>query len=554
MKILQGLWTHKPLPRMWVLIALALWLVTFGNWPLWREVASLGHLGDLTEILYAAGLGVIVMGLTTMLLGLLCWPGTHMVVVAFFLLASAFASYFMATYHVVIDSTMMTNVLQTDLRESRDLMSWQLLGAVMGVAVLPFAWYWRVRPSPVKWTVMVKQNLALVVGGFAITILALVLTFQSFASLMRNHTHVRYLVNPLNSLWSLGVVASEPFQQRNQTLQPLGRDAALAAPRTENAKPPLLVLVVGETARSTNFAVNGYGRPTTPHLSRLAGLGEIASFTNAWSCGTSTATSLPCMFSHLGKDKFEALDSPSENLLDVLHHAGLAVIWVDNQSGCKGLCERVVQHDTAALKEPAVCAGGQCLDEIMLRDLDAQIAALPQERRAKGLVVVLHQMGSHGPAYFKRSPPAQKAFQPECTTNVLKDCTREGLVNAYDNSIVYTDHFLNQVMQWQKARGNKNAMAMVYLSDHGESLGENNLYLHGLPYAIAPDHQKRIPWVTWVSKDFQDRRGVSQTCVNQIGNQRVSHDNLFHSVLGLLNVSTKVYQAPLDLYAPCAKP
>lgn len=553
MQLFKWFGDRRPVSRYWVLIGIALWMSVFGNWALWRELLQLGYLSDSTELFYAAGLGVMIASLSIVLMGCLCWPGTQSVVVAFLLLATALGSYFMTTYHVVIDSTMMTNVVQTDLRESRDLMSWRLLFVVMVLAVLPYLVFWRIRPKRTTFFHLFKQNLALVVGGIAVTALVVVLTFQSFASLMRNHTHVRYLVNPLNSLWALGVVVSKPFANGNTSIEPVGRDATLHNPRSPKAKPPLLVLVVGETARSTNFGINGYKRPTTPHLSQLASKGELSTFTNVWSCGTSTATSLPCMFSPLGKDQFEAQDTPTENLLDVVYHAGLAVVWIDNQSGCKGVCARIAQRQTASIEHPQLCRDGQCLDEIMLTELDASIAQLPPDRVAKGVVVVLHQMGSHGPAYSKRSPEALKQFQPECTTNVLKDCTNDGLINAYDNSIVYTDHFLNSIIQWQKERRHTRAMAMLYVSDHGESLGENNLYLHGLPYAIAPDHQKRVPWVTWLSQEFQERRGLTQACINQIGNRRISHDNLFHSVLGLLNISSLVYKAPLDVYATCAQ-
>ena len=260
------------------------------------------------------------------------------------------------------------------------------------------------------------------------------------------------------------------------------------------------------------------------------------------------------MFSPLGKEKYEARTGPTENLLDVLQRAGMAVLWVDNQSGCKGVCARVASSETTQGQDPQHCATGECLDEIMLQGLDEKIAALGQERWSKGVVVVLHQMGSHGPAYYKRSPPFAKKFLPECTTNILQDCKRQEVVNAYDNSIVYTDHLLSQVIAWQKARQNDMSMAMLYVSDHGESLGENNLYLHGLPYAIAPDVQKRVPWVTWLSPQFQQQRGLAQSCLNQLPERRLSHDHLFHSVLGLLNVQTQAYQPGLDAYAACVKP
>jgi lipid A ethanolaminephosphotransferase len=160
-------------------------------------------------------------------------------------------------------------------------------------------------------------------------------------------------------------------------------------------------------------------------------------------------------------------------------------------------------------------------------------------------------MGSHGPAYYKRVPDAFKKFQPECKSNALQECSREQVVNSFDNTILYTDHFLGQAIQWLKKSETTSAPAMLYVSDHGESLGENNLYLHGLPYRVAPDVQKRVPWITWWSPQFEKQTGLSRTCLQNKVQMPLTHDNYFHSVLGLLNVSTADYQAKLDVHADC---
>ena len=258
------------------------------------------------------------------------------------------------------------------------------------------------------------------------------------------------------------------------------------------------------------------------------------------------------MFSHLGRDGFESRKANYESLIDVLHHAGLAVLWVDNQAGCKGVCERIGEVRTTALQDPVLCPGGECLDPIMLKDLDQRLADLPAEQRRRGTVVVLHEMGSHGPAYFKRSAPALKKFQPECTSTNLQECTQEQVVNAYDNSIVQTDQFLDSVLNWLSDQSDKAQTAMIYVADHGESLGENNIYLHGLPYSIAPDVQKHVPWITWLSPAMQARTHVTTGCLQQdLAQRRVTHDNYFHSVLGLMDVQTGAYSPALDMFAGC---
>jgi lipid A ethanolaminephosphotransferase len=371
---------------------------------------------------------------------------------------------------------------------------------------------------------------------------------------MRNQKHVRYLLNPLNSLYAIGQIATKPLRHGPQPLQAIGQDAKLGASYASNSKPPLLMIVVGETARAANFSFNGYTRQTTPQMAKIAQTDNFVYWKDAWSCGTNTAASLPCMFSHLGKEAFEDSKARHEGLLDILQRAGLAVLWLDNQSGCKGVCDRVANASTAQSKVPQHCSTGECHDLVMLHDLDARIAALPADQRAKGVVVVMHQMGSHGPAYFKRVPPEFKTFQPECITNNLSECTREQITNSYDNTLLYTDQLLASSISWLKSKEPSSRSAMIYVSDHGESLGEKGIYLHGLPYAIAPDEQKHIPWLNWFSSEFAATKKLDVACLQQNASQRITHDNLFHSVLGLLDIKTSLHNPKLDVYAPCLKP
>lgn len=536
----------------WVVVLVSVWLATACNVPLWREVATLPGQGSLRGWGFALAFALIVAGGNAALLSLLAWRFTLKPVVTLLLLMAAFGAYFMMAYGIVIDASMLTNALQTDMRESSDLLSWRMPVTVLALAAPPLLWLY---PRPVRRLGALRHlghNALLLLAALAVTVGSLVLVFQDFSSTMRNHTKLRYLINPLNSVYALGRIGTQALNPQNHTLQPLGRDAQLGASYAAQTQPPLLVLVLGETGRSVNFALNGYARPTTPLLSART---DLASARNAWSCGTSTAASLPCMFSHLGRAQFDGGAAPYENLLDVLQHAGLAVLWVDNQSGCKGVCDRVNYANTSTDKDPALCPGGECLDPILLKDLDARIAALPAEQRQRGTVVVLHQMGSHGPAYYKRSAPALKKFQPECTSSALQECTQQQVVNAYDNSIVATDQFLDSTINWLKTHTDKAQTAMIYVADHGESLGENNIYLHGLPYAIAPDVQKNVPWITWLSPAMQARSGVATPCLQKdLSERHITHDGYFHSVLGLMDVRTNAYQPEQDIYATCRAP
>jgi lipid A ethanolaminephosphotransferase len=360
------------------------------------------------------------------------------------------------------------------------------------------------------------------------------------------------MVNPLNSVYALARVGQRGGAKAAAPPPlPIAADAHVLA-RQAGAKPPLLMLVIGETARADHVGANGYARATDAAGAALG----IISFGQVTACGTSTAASLPCMFSHLGRDAFMARDNDYRNLLDVLQQAGLAVLWLDNQAGCKGLCDRV-PHAFAHEVPPGVampsglCEGNECFDEALLIGLDQRLAALPAHQRERGVVLVLHQMGSHGPAYFKRSPPQRKPYQPECTSTALQQCAPGTLVNAYDNSIAYTDHVLAQAVGWLTTQGQTYTPMLLYVSDHGESLGENNLYLHGLPLSIAPRAQTHVPMLLWLPPRAEATLGASADCLRALHDRAFSHDHLFHTVLGLVGVGSNVYRSELDVVHSC---
>lgn len=534
-----------PTRLLWVLCA---WLVTVGNLPLWL---ALGQLPELS----AARLGLLVPLLSGILgtalaalLGLLVWPRWLKPVGLVLLLTVTSSSYFMLSYGVVIDPTMVANTLQTDAREVRDLLSLNMLGALLVGVVLPGVWWWRQPVRRVPGLRLAWQQSALSLLAVLLSAGLFWLAFQDLASLMRNHKPLRYMINPFNTLYALGRASVGQAAQAQTPLQPLGLDAQAATASGPDAA-PLIVLVVGETARAANFGLQGYERDTTPRLRALQAQGDLVYFSNVSSCGTNTQTSVPCMFSHLGRTDFSDNRDRHENVLDVLQRAGLAVLWLDNQSGCKGVCERVPNASTRSLDVPDWCHDGECHDEIMLHGLKERLAELPAERRAKGTVVVLHQMGSHGPAYYLRTPAAHKAFTPECASNTLQNCDPAALRNSYDNTIRYTDHFLAQTVAWLQQQHQPGAL--LYLSDHGESLGENGLYLHGMPYAMAPSEQTHVPMLTWLSPAFQQQRGVTADCLRPQAGQALSHDHLFHSLLGLSGVQTQVRQPALDIFGAC---
>jgi lipid A ethanolaminephosphotransferase len=539
-----------------LILVVSIWLATVGNFALWQELIRLPEMNDLRALRFGVSFVLLIAALTCISMSVLCWPWTRKPVISVFLLTAALGGYFMVSYGVVIDSAMMINVLQTDLRESRDLISWKMLLTVVLFALLPIWWLWRTQVKRLNVLRQIGHNALLFLFGIVLALLAVLPNYQDFASTMRNNIQLRFLINPLNSFYALGDVLFAPIQHGTSATTPIGVDAKLGATHYVQSKAPLLVLVVGETARSGNFGINGYEKETTPSLGQLQKnmdkTGSLTSFNNVWACGTSTATALPCMFSHLDKLAYDDNRDNLESLVDVLQRAGMAVIWLENQSGCKGVCDRIPRVSTGKLADPTYCDTGECFDEIMLSKLTERLAEFPLERLRNGIVVIMHQMGSHGPAYYKRVPEAFKKFQPECRTNTLQDCTRAQVTNAYDNTILYTDYFLDAVIKFLKDKKPYAHTAMIYVADHGESLGENNIYLHGLPYVIAPDVQKKVPWINWLSNDFLQRNGINSECLKAKKSSRLSHDNYFHSVLGLLDIQTAVYKPELDVYASCS--
>jgi lipid A ethanolaminephosphotransferase len=368
------------------------------------------------------------------------------------------------------------------------------------------------------------------------------MNFQTLSALMRNQKEIRYLLTPGNYLVAMvNVLTTETATARTARI-PLGTDAKLAASWSGRTKPVVLILVVGETARAANWGLNGYDRQTTPELSSL----EIINFPQVTSCGTNTEVSVPCMFSPFGrKDYDEKKIRQHESLLHVLEHSGIKTIWRDNQSGCKGVCDGLEFQQAGRQPNDTLCNGERCLDEILLDRLEDEL-----KRNQRNVVIVLHQLGNHGPAYSQRYPERFKRFTPTCDEADLGKCKRDQIVNSYDNALLYTDHILAETVQ-RLSRQTTHDAAMIYVSDHGESLGEGGFYLHGLPYAIAPKEQTRVPMVAWMSRSFAATFGIDLACMKSEAQKPVSHDYLFHSVLGLLQVNTKVYDPAYDLFTRC---
>lgn len=486
---------------------------------------------------------VMVTALQFILLSILINRWTAKPVLALLILFTTVATYFMQKYGIYMDSAMIRNTLQTDMKETRDLLAWDMLPHLASHAVIPLLLLWRTTiitpPLAQSWY---RRPLALLIA-LTVTAGSLFTISRQFVPLIREHKEIRYLVTPGNYLYALTKVAAARSQEIAATKIAIGMDAKTVPTGALPRKPTLLVIVLGETARAANWGLNGYARQTTPELART----NVINFPDVSSCGTNTETSVPCMFSIYGKRHYdETAIHESESLLNVIQHAGLRVLWRDNQSGCKGVCSGVEAQGAPFSPNDPSCHGTTCMDEALLSGLAGEI-----DKTSGDLVVVLHQMGNHGPAYFERYPAAFRRFTPTCDTSDLGQCSQEQVINTYDNALLYTDHVLAKTIAFLKATTASHDTAMIYLSDHGESLGENGVYLHSLPYMIAPAEQTHVPMDMWLSEGFAQSHSLDTTCLARRARQPASQDNLFHTVLGMMNIQTTIYDPQMDLTGSC---
>jgi lipid A ethanolaminephosphotransferase len=528
----------------------SLFFVLFCNGAFWSSALAGRSASDPATWLFCASVFAVLVALHFVALALISLRSTvkPLLIVLFF--ATAAATYFMGKYSVFLDPTMLRNLIHTDPGEARDLLAWDMLPHLALQAALPAWLVWRCRVTQRRFGAAVGWRIGAIVGAFLVGAAAFLSVSQDLSSLMRSQKSMRYLVTPANYVYSLTRVATADAVTAAKPLVPIGLDAVASPAAALRSKPTLFVLMVGETARAANWGLNGYARQTTPELAAL----DVVNFSDVGSCGTNTETSVPCMFARIGRLRYdEDRIRSEESLLHVLNRAGVQVQWRDNQSGCKGVCAGLPTQKMEAKDSPALCQDGECMDEILLAGLAAHVAAKPSaptQARANQ-AIVMHLMGSHGPAYYRRAPAAFQRFKPTCETSELRKCSVQEVVNSYDNSIVYTDHVVAQTIAFLKSQSARFDTALLYVSDHGESLGENNLFLHGLPYAIAPKQQTHVPMVLWLSDGYAASRRVDATCLRARAAKPAAHDHLFSTVLAILDVQTSVYDPALDLLREC---
>ncbi|NDL65813.1 phosphoethanolamine transferase EptA [Acerihabitans arboris] len=525
-------------------IIVALVITFFQNVIYFKNVLKLVDISVGDNLLFFISMPLTLLFALNVVFSVILLPYIRKPIVILFFICDALAQYFMQTYGIIIDRGMIQNTLDTTLVESVTLLTPRLALFFLVFAILPslLVLWIKVKPTAPTW-----QNIGLHILNvlLSLCIIALVATFfyKDYASLMRNNQQLVKNLVPSDmvlgsySYYKHDYVQKMPFAER-------GLDARKVPPAHDNHKKNLIILVVGETSRAQDFSLGGYGKLTNPKLAA----DNVIYFPHTSSCGTATAVSVPCMFSGMTRRRYDGAKADSQsNALDIIQRARVDVLWRENDGGCKGVCLRVPTEQLGTWHLPELCAEGVCLDEAMLRNLDGYIGAHDNDQ-----VIVLHTVGSHGPAYYQRYPKTAAAFTPACDTNEIQTCSNQALVNTYDNTIVYIDDMLDKTIKLLQAHNDKFNTALVYLSDHGESLGENGVYLHGMPYAVAPAQQTHIPMLIWLSPGYLQSHAVREDCLrDRAKRQAYSQDNLFSTLLGLVDVKTQLYQPDLDVLQPC---
>ena len=462
---------------------------------------------------------------------------------AFLFVTGSIASYTMMKYRVLFDGDMIQNIFETNQSEAFAYVNAPIIIWVLLTGLLPAALIFFVKIEYAStWYKGIAQRLLSMFFSLVIVGIIAALYYQDYASIGRNNQTLNREIVPANFMYSTSKYLYRRYMAEPIPFVTLGDDATRV---TKKDKPTLMFLVVGETARGKNFSMNGYEKDTNPFTSKSGG---VISFNDVRSCGTATAVSVPCMFSNMGRKEFDDNRARnSEGLLDVLQKTGISIFWKENDGGCKGVCDRVPNIEIKPKDYPKFCDKNTCYDEVVLQDLDNEIAQMKGDK-----LVGFHLIGSHGPTYYKRYPDAHRQFTPDCPRSDIENCTDEELTNTYDNTIRYTDFVIAEMIAKLKTYEDKYNTALLYVSDHGESLGAMGLYLHGTPYKFAPDDQTRVPMQVWMSPGFTKEKGVDMACLQQkAADTRYSHDNIFSSVLGIWDVKTSVYEKGLDIFSQC---
>lgn len=502
--------TELPLAHFSLLMSL--FTLLFFHFPFFKFVLENSNYASFSGILLFISLIVVMLVANAFVYYLFFFISRRVskVLLSITFIINAIAVYFVNTYSIIVDESMIGNVLNTNYEESSSFFSFKMVLYVVFLGILPSIFIFKAQIiKPKVKSFFIKIGLALV--------FLLLMAFANSANWLWVDKHSKQL-GGLAMPWSYSVNTSLFYIHQYQKNR---EEILLPDAKIKDSEKSVVVLVIGESARQQNFSLYGYHKPTNPLLSQLEGLHYFP----ATSCDTYTTAGVKCILEH------ENTGDLYEILPNYLHRNGVEVIWRTTNSGEPPIHIEKYQTRDDLQKN---CQGEGCdYDEILLSGLKEEIAKSTKNK----ILIVLHTGTSHGPSYNKKYPSRFEKFKPVCESVELANCTQQELINAYDNTIVYTDYLLNKVVEdLKQLNGYKSTM--LFVSDHGESLGEKNLYMHGLPMSIAPKEQYEIPFMVWASPNSKGIKPLSS----------LSQGNVFHSVLNFLAIESPVYKEEMNIY------
>ncbi|WHT39281.1 phosphoethanolamine--lipid A transferase EptA [Myroides sp. mNGS23_01] len=429
-----------------------------------------------------------------------------------FFVLNALALYFIHTYGVIIDESMIGNILNTNYEESSSFLSIKLVGYFLFLGILPSILVYQVK--------LVQDRLKTFLLTSGASLLALILlVLMNATSLLWVDKHSKQL-GGLAMPWSYTVNTALFYVHQAQKNK---KEIQLPDATIANTEKSIVVLVIGESVRKQNFSLYGYTKNTNPLLSQTKQLYHF----DAQSSATYTTAGVKSILEHKEtSDLYEILPN-------YLYRNQVDVIWKTTNWGEPPV--HIANYQSKEMLRQN-CAAENCgYDEILLTNLKEDILASTKNK----ILVVLHTSTSHGPTYNTKYPLAFEHFSPVCQSVELANCSQEELINAYDNTIVYTDYLLHRIIEDLKTLQEFKS-TLLFVSDHGESLGENKVYMHGLPMSFAPKEQYEIPFLVWVSDKDQNLKP----------NRMLSQHHVFHSVLHFLSVESPIYNEELNIFSP----
>ncbi|MGL1958750.1 MAG: phosphoethanolamine--lipid A transferase [Colwellia sp.] len=496
---------------------------------------------DNYSVLFLLSLPIFLLSLTIIIQGSISFRWVTKPILIATVLCSSLIFYGTITYGIVFDYGMVQNTIETDTAESLSYVNLHAILFFILFGVIPSLIIYLVQLTYKPFFKELLSRVKLIGLSLLMVLLISIFFYSNYASVGRNNKDLIGYITPYKM-----VDASFKYVRNHYFYPPLEFKVLDTSPSIErdSERKHVTVMVLGETARAQSFSLNGYEKPTNQYTEKQG----VVSFSNMSSCGTATAVSVPCMFSRLDKQNYnKRVATAQQNAIDLIHLAGADVLWISNNNGsCKGVCTRVKTQKIETNEVNPLCDGEYCYDEALLKPLSVKLSKLTHENT----LIVLHMIGSHGPTYFKRYPKDKRIFTPDCQRSDIQNCSEEQLVNTYDNTIAYTDLVLSKIISKLSQLADKANIetSLLYISDHGESLGESGVYLHGLPYAFAPKEQTHIPMVYWTDPMQTD---FDLGCLNSLAKSPITHDNVFDTLLSIMSVRTKVYDIEKDPFIQC---